>query len=194
MDVMQKWLVITTGCSMPASVDSCAIAGFIDLLRTQGCFGLSARYAICLGLPTSIIADDFIDFPKYEHFEKIGLIFEQVLTEMLKAKDTTLENINENTTTRISFALRVATRLESRKQELLKSFFDNKFITDSEDGSNIATFSIATINAFFDNDLFFTTKTFLKNAKGSFGLTVTSSLDAHRQICLAARGQTVSVY
>jgi len=39
-----------------------------------------------------------------------------------------------------------------------------------------------------------TTKTFLKNAKGSFGLCITSSMDAHRRICLAARGQTVSWY
>lgn len=191
LDVIQKWLVIVTGCSMPASVDSCAIAGFVDLLRTQGCFGLCARYAICLGLPTSKITTDIIDFPPYEHFEKIGEVFEQVLTEMLKA--SSMDNIGENVTARLSYALRVASKLESRKRELMTSLFKNNFITDSEEGSNIATFSIATINAFFDNDLFFATKTFLKNAKGSFGLCVTSSLDAHRQICLAARGQTMSI-
>jgi hypothetical protein len=41
--------------------------------------------------------------------------------------------------------------------------------------------------------LFFSTKLFLKNAKGSFGLCVTSTLDSHRQMCLAARGQTVRI-
>jgi hypothetical protein len=33
----------------------------------------------------------------------------------------------------------------------------------------------------------------MANAKGSFGLCLTCSIDAHRQVCLAARGQTISV-
>ena len=53
--------------------------------------------------------------------------------------------------------------------------------------------SNSTIDAFLDNDLFQTTKYFLENAKGSFGLMFTSSLDASNQICIAARGQTMSV-
>ncbi len=52
-------------------------------------------------------------------------------------------------------------------------------------------FCQVTVDAFFDNDLFMTTKLFMKHAKGSFGLTVTSTLDAYRQMCMAARGQTV---
>ena len=48
-------------------------------------------------------------------------------------------------------------------------------------------------DAFFDNDSFFVSRTFLSNAKGSFGLMVTNSLDAARQLCVAARGQTISV-
>ena len=38
-----------------------------------------------------------------------------------------------------------------------------------------------------------TTKLVLGNSKGSFGLCITSSMDAHRQLCVAARGQTMSV-
>ena len=34
---------------------------------------------------------------------------------------------------------------------------------------------------------------FLANAKGSFGLFVSCSLDANRQVVLAARGQTISI-
>lgn len=187
LDLVQIWLVATTGCLMPASVDSAAIAGVVDLLRTQGCFGLSARYAICFGLPTSKITDNVQDFPSYDHFEKIGEVFEQVLTEMLKG--TKFENICENPTSRNSFAQRVVSKLESSFKHLVKPI--EKYLTDQEDGASLQAFSLATIDAFFDNDLFFTTKTFLKNAKGSFGLCVTSSLDAHRQVCLAARGQTV---
>jgi hypothetical protein len=65
-----------------------------------------------------------------------------------------------------------------------------KYFTDEESGSSLLTFCLETIHAFFDNDLFMTTKMFLKNAKGSFGLCVTSSLDANGD-CMAARGQTV---
>ena len=51
----------------------------------------------------------------------------------------------------------------------------------------------STVDAFFDNDLFQSTKMFMKNAVGSFGLMVSCSEDAHRQICIAARGQPMSV-
>ena len=191
LSVLQPWLVAVTGCQMPSSVDSCAVAGMIDLLRTQGCFGLSARFAICLGLESSCIQDDLTDFPPYKHFEQIGELFEQVLGEMLKT--TSMDNIGDSEEIRHSFALRVFTKLEARHETLVKPL--SRYITDSEDGgSSLLAFCLVTINAFFDNDLFMTTKTFLKNAKGSFGLCVTSSLDAHRQICLAARGQTVSCF
>ena len=49
------------------------------------------------------------------------------------------------------------------------------------------------VSSFFDNDLLQTVRQFLAGAKGSFGLCINSSLDAHRQICVAARGQTISV-
>jgi hypothetical protein len=189
IEAVQKWLVAATGCPMPAAVDSCAIAGVVDLIRSQGCFGLSARYAICFGLSTSKIEDDIEgSFPPYSHFENVGLIFEHVLMEMLKA--STLESIYDNQTTRQSFAQRVVSKLQARKVDLIDPL--RKYISPSEEsGASLMAFCLATIHAFFDNDLFFTTKAFLKNAKGSFGLCITSSLDAHRQVCLASRGQTV---
>jgi len=49
---------------MPSAVDSAAIAGMVDVLHTQGCFALSIRYAICLGLSTSRIGDD-VDLPAH---------------------------------------------------------------------------------------------------------------------------------
>ena len=52
----------------------------------------------------------------------------------------------------------------------------------------------SSVDAFFDNDLLFATQLFMRNAKGSFGLCITSSLDASRQMVIAARGQTMSVW
>jgi hypothetical protein len=186
LEVIQQFLSIVTG-PMPASVDSCAVAGIVDLLRTQGCFGLSARYAICFGLPTSKMQTNQA-FPSYAHFEQIGLLFEDVLGEMLKT--TQLNTICEQSGTRHSFALRVLSKLEMKSDTLVRPL--SQYITDDEGGASLLSFCLQTIHAFFDNDLFFTTKTFLRNAKGSFGLCVTSSIDANRQIVLAARGQTVS--
>lgn len=68
-----------------------------------------------------------------------------------------------------------------------------KYITDEEGGSGLADFVRVVIDAFFDNDLLWTVKTFLAHAKGSFGLCVTSSQSAHRQLCIASRGQTNSI-
>jgi len=62
-----------------------------------------------------------------------------------------------------------------------------------DDGGGYYLFILAVIDAFLDNDLFYTVKYFMAKASGSFGLCVTSSLDAHRQICLATRGQTISI-
>ena len=201
LETIQKWLVIVTGSPMPAVVDSCSVAGVVDLLRTQGCFGLSARYAICLGLRTSKPQDNLSpdDFPPYAHFETIGNVFEQVLGEMLKNKTTSsisLVSIGDSPDIRHSFALRVMTKLQAplNNASLIKPLVH--FLSNDEEGSDASLlhFCLSAIDAFFDNDLFWTTKTFLKHAKGSFGLCITSSLDAHRQICLAARGQTVRVF
>jgi hypothetical protein len=198
LERIQKWLAMVLHHPMPASVDSCAVAGMVDLLRARGSFGLCARYAVCLGLSTSQIQDNMkCAFPPYSHFETIGKVFEDVLAEMLKGGGASLSNIDESPSVRESFAWRVVSKLKQRKQELLYPLAS--YILDSEEeqenggGASLHAFCLATIRAFFDNDLFAVTKTFLANATGSFGLCITSSLDAHRQICLAARGQTMSI-
>jgi len=188
LEIIQNFLANVLG-PMPAEVDSCALAGVIDLLRTQGCFGLSARYVVCFGLSTSRMQLSEI-FPAYTVFEKIGLVFEEVLREMLKSAD--FDQICERSEIRQSFAVRVFSKFENQCNTLMKPL-EKYLIDDSESGTSLHSFCLQTINAFFDNDLFFATKTFLKNAKGSFGLCVTSSLDANRQIALAARGQTISI-
>ena len=63
---------------------------------------------------------------------------------------------------------------------------------DIEQG-DLGRFVRATVDAFFDNDLLHSMRTFLENAKGSFGLCLTTSMDAHRQVAFAAKGQTTSV-
>jgi len=54
-------------------------------------------------------------------------------------------------------------------------------------------FVSATIGAFFLNDLLSTGREVLARASGSFGLVLSHSLDAERELVVAARGQTMSV-
>jgi hypothetical protein len=76
----------------------------------------------------------------------------------------------------------------------LKQYFGGKTVlglTDADDA--VARFVDSAVGAFFEQDLFSAVRMLLGNAKGSFGLFVSCSLDAHRQVVLAARGQTISV-
>jgi hypothetical protein len=186
---VQKWLELATGHKAPSTVDSAAIAGVIDLLRAQGCFGLAARYAVCFGLKTSEIADD-VPFPSYAVFEQIGSYFSNALDETLAQGKVSVRDMACRSATRDLLVDRVVAALEANPHAL--SGLGKRFI-DEEMGASACEFVRVTWNAFFDNDSLFVMKTFLSRAKGSFGLMITNSLDAARQVCVAARGQTMSI-
>ena len=228
LGTIQKWLPLATGAPMPTSVDSAAIAGLVDLIRTQGCFGLSCRFAICFALSTSKMETESVEpWPSYGQYEVLGKIFEEALASMLKPQDRsknskrlTIHEIgtsrlyrqdlcdlvltksllaefatNSENTSEMTSSFRTARMHESDAQDnqIRTAFISIARFLDAEKGAGLQAFVHATVEAFFDNDLLFTTSYFLKHAKGSFGLCITSSLDAHRQVCLAARGQPMSV-
>jgi hypothetical protein len=177
----------------------------IDLLRSQGSFALSARYALCLTLTNSKVeSDPTVAYPTIEDYEEIAKTFEKVLNELLDSKQSnvSLEGISSDEEMRTRFALKVSESLRgnldalsSHKQRgfALAMSKLSKFISSDDEDADLANFVRATIFAFFDNDLLHSTRLFLQNAKGSFGLMIASSLDAHRQTCFAARGQTMSI-
>ena len=82
---------------------------------------------------------------------------------------------------------------EATKDLLLTNFSRNKVLGLDMEGGQLVRFVQRAVNAFFDQDLLAAVRFFLANAKGSFGLCITCSLDAHRQLVVAARGQTISV-
>mmetsp|Transcript_19463 Transcript_19463/g.42309 ORF Transcript_19463/g.42309 Transcript_19463/m.42309 type:complete len:1662 (-) Transcript_19463:341-5326(-) len=207
-EAIQQWLTKALRVSMPATVDSAAIAGMMDLLRVQGCFALSARYAVCFkmgGCSKDVNPmDPSIEYPTVWHYEEIGKVFEKALDEMVHKEEVkSLEEFNssdklrDELVSKISGALIELVEIGSSKNlgHGMMSAFNalvNFVSLDFEEG-DLGQFVRATVNAFFDNDLMQTTKIFLKNAKGSFGLCVTTSMDAHRQVVFAAKGQTLSV-
>jgi hypothetical protein len=121
-------------------------------------------------------------------------------------KCKSLEEIGNSITVRTMLAQKTCTYIIKENLSLMRpiaSYIDltNVPLGEAEadleicdySGSRLFAFCMMTVNAFFDNDLFQTTKLFLKHGKGSFGLSISSTLDADHQICFAARGQTLSV-
>ena len=198
LETVQKWLELATGHPMPATVDSAAIAGLVDILRTAGCWGLSIRYALVVACQKSTMQTD-TTLPAYQTYEILGMQFEESLKEYCTKHNCCLKDLKNCLKTRREFADHVnATIPESARFQ--RSPLAKMFITKSEDNLDIGPekisvreFVMKTVEAFFENDLFGTTKLFLKQAVGSFGLMVTSSMEAQRQICIAARGQPMSI-
>ena len=202
---------------MPSTGDSCAIAGMVDLMRTKGSFGLSVRYALALGMPgRTMKANSTLGLPNsFAVYQNIGAVFEDALQRHLQkytASNMTPVQVLAATSNdphlRDDLAKTVGPLLRNKYKELIQPLVpfhlsaprpDHDDDFDEESGNkdakdkSLACFAKTTIDAFFDNDLFQTTKVFLSNAHGSFGLCITSTLDAANQMCLAARGQTMSV-
>jgi hypothetical protein len=210
VEIIQLWLENVLHVPIPTTVDSAAVAGVIDLLRSQGSFALSIRYALCLTVTGSKVESDPLQlrsYPTMEEYEEIANIFETQLKNQVSHHSCTLEDISFDMDKRKQFASMTTHSLRGAVEDALAAGFVgessqlhylamsklSKVISSDVDDIELSKFVNATIDAFFDNDLLHSTRLFLQNAKGSFGLMVASSLDAHRQICLAARGQTMSV-
>ena len=185
---VQTWLEKVLEYPMPATVDSACIAGLVDLHRAAGCWGLAVRYAYQCGLSTAKGPDDANPQPTYKQYERCGMQFERALDGILEEDD--------------SLTVRKVGSEKKWRRELTKLALDNlqragpdsyMNMPNDVEANALKELVAAAIAAFFDNDLMNTTKLVLGNSKGSFGLCITSSMDAHRQLCVAARGQTMSV-
>ena len=203
VQVIQHWLQHVLDRPMPATVDSAAIAGVIDLLRCRYSFALSVRCALCLGCEgVKVEAEPVCAFLTMEEYEVLARYFEEALDRLMDddngkktLEECSTQEMRSKLTESVMHLLREQlnklSRSVSHKSDHLSSDLVNKvsnFLTwDVEEGSSLHKFVRGTIDAFFDNDLLHSTRLFLENAKGSFGLCVVSSLDAERQVCFAAR-------
>lgn len=202
---IQKFLVKTLHVPLPSTVDSAAVAGMMDLLRVQGSFALSARYAISFKMENAkgvdILETDTILLFKPEHYETIGKLFEKQLDKLVEDSDTkTLEAISSSPALRSRLVFNVTESLRSLSEGNSNDFHLSRalsilaeFVSFDVEDTDLSLFVNSTIDAFFDNDLLHSMRIFVENAKGSFGICVTSSMDAHRQVVFAAKGQTMSI-
>jgi hypothetical protein len=188
---IQQFLIKTLHVAMPCSVDSAAIAGMIDLLRVQGSFALSARYAICFemcsGSKNLDPMDPNIEYPQISHYVEIGEVFEESLLSLIRKGDiTSLEGVSASINVRKQLECKVISelsRLHSIKgSNSAMNFLAKSFVSFDIEEGDLSKFVKSTVNAFFDNDLLHSTRIFFENAKGSFGLCVTTSMDSYRQV------------
>ena len=178
---VQQFLIKALGVEMPASVDSAAVAGMIDLLRCQGSWALSLRYAICFATDSIDPADKNAEYPTTQEYVEVGTVFEKALKDfVMNHQIKCAEDISSSSEKRSQLVDCVmgpySAHFASSKTGCL-----NNFVSSDEEAGSPARFISSVVDAFFDNDLLHTTRTFLENAKGSFGLSVSSTLDAHRQ-------------
>lgn len=195
LEDIQAWLKYATGEPMKTSVDSAAIAGLMDLIRSAGSFALSVRYALLLDSPHSQIeAEPTLPVPTWKDFEEVGDFLDVTLAQYCQEKQVTVAEI------RASLALQEDLAKEMTKEN--KGFFGLSAIGDhfvksrsieEAVGTTMEQLMQKTVKAFFHNDLFESTRIFMKRATGSFGLMVTCSLDAEQEVCIAARGQPMSI-
>ena len=165
-----------------------------DHIFIQGCFPLSVRYTLCLGLPACDMDIKRAKMlPSLQQYKTIGNTFENALQEILTKKVCTFRQLSLSSAARETLAKVVLSNFKSipvTDPTILTLF---RCLDVDEEGSELPYFIKRTIDTFFDNDLLMSIKMFLASAKGSFGLCVMSSLDAHRQVAFGARGQTLSL-
>lgn len=184
LGAIQDWLERATGQKRPSGVDSAAIAGVMDLMRTQGSVLLSARFGFLFGVKRSTL--DY-KMPPKRMFQLLGTLMDEVLQEYLQ----------DNADSATGGAGASLSSLEARQADLAQSYFTriktkgvpNLSLSDDD----LLAMAQTAISAFLENDLLMATRLFMIYAKGSFGLCVMCSVDAHRQMVMAARGQTMSV-
>ncbi|KAH8068469.1 hypothetical protein JL721_6607 [Aureococcus anophagefferens] len=204
LGAIQAWLERATGDPMPAAVDSAAVAGLIDLHRCQGCWYLAVRYAFLFGPDR-----DGLDYevPAAAAFAAVARGFESAFAEALR--DDPDPRARTSPRARAALAADAANRLDAAGVDFFEQdsggpskkvqgaiALARAALAELERGKRAATVAgvaRVAVDAFFDNDLLYSVRLFMQRAKGSFGLAVTSALDARRQLVIAARGQTMSV-
>ena len=173
-DEIMAWQERALHHPAPNKVDSAGVAGMMDIMRCQGVWFHSIRFGFLFGPRRSSLE---YNMPTKQQFEDAAKIAQEVfdgVAQTLKGQD--YDNIRE-----------------SMKDALLSRISRQKILGLDMEGGDLVRFVNKTVDGFFDNDLLASVRSFLGNAKGSFGLCITCSLDAKRQLVVAARGQTISV-
>ena len=189
--VLGLWLERVLHTPNATKGDSPKIAGMMDLLVTQGMWYSSVRLAYQQAIATSIedafngeepTADALNTAPSDDDLNTWAQICDRVFTSELST--FRWSNSEQITPQSLKYS-------RSLFQNLLQALKNH---SSTEKWSKLQTVSFVefTLSAFFDNDLYKAVQIFIAQAKGSFGLVATSTLE-ESQLILCAKGQPISV-
>ena len=162
----------------PATVDSQGVAGLLELLRTRGNWFLSVRYGYVHGALQK--AGNLTRGDVLPHLwspvtlATITAEFERYWLEVLSS-----------TSPRAAILERMLAALPELDLNLPPT-------TDGDLSAGMRLVEYA-VDSFFDMDLYAAARELLRGAEGSFGLCLSTSIDATNEIVIAARGQTMSI-
>lgn len=175
---IQSWLEKVTGISRPCSVDSVAIAGLMDVLHTRGVWFLSLRFAFLFSTPYNGLD---LDPPTKACLAKLAAMADAHFGAFIASTKCD------------EFTRKVRQQLCQQMEERLGPALMSQYVLFDEERAALTKFMETAITAFLEHDLFCSSNLFFRNARGSFGLCTSSTVSAHRQVVIAARGQSMSV-
>lgn len=186
-DKLGLWLERVLHTSNYTEGDSPKIAGLMDLLITKGMWYSSVRLAYQLAIAKSVEAafdgqepspNPEDTSPAEKDLRSVAEIFEKIFIlyqKLLGSPDSPSCN---------QYAYRLETDIlqAGAKHSVMSQWSWQKRVD----------FVRTAIHAFFHNDLYLATKTFMSKAEGSFGLVTISTLE-EEDLVLSAQGQPISV-
>ena len=208
---VQAILVALHHVGLPGEVDSMCVAGLLDLLRTQGLWLSSVRFGLIYGAlrgKGSIVplATKRGGLWTKAALAKVAAAFEKEwagLVELTRQRGTSESSTRTAPAAKEGGAppqIKIASLREAFLEvaiptitNLLLSEASCALPVDPTDEATINAFVESSVDAFISQDLYTATRQLLGKAKGSFGLGMSHSLDASKELVLAARGQTISI-
>ena len=201
----------------PAGVDSMCVAGLLELHRTAGVWVASVRYGYAYGALASAgnLAEHLDQMWSRVDLDRLAKVFEtewqsvvdnpQADMEAGTKRASNLRAIMESQTiSRIMADLSLCRLIDSKAATRVQ--FSTapsgpeptrvKFSTapSGPEPSDVVTrFVSVALDAFFKQDLLTAARQLLAGSIGSFGLVLSTSVDAKRELVVAARGQTMSI-
>ena len=173
---------------LPATVDSMGVAGLLDLLRTKGMWSASVRYGYLFGALTSVGGELPTMAQRGELWDGATLA---KATEIFEAAFKLVVTANGASTSSEKLRTEMTTELSSAEME--RTLKQLTFPPGLEATACRVALVTSVIDAFFDQGLLQAARQLLGSAMGSFGLVLSHSLDADKELVVAARGQTMSI-
>lgn len=208
---------------MPASVDSACVAGLLDLLRTCGIWRASVRYGYAFGAlaESGNLCDHGNPASRLwtrAELDRVVTIFSDAWSRLVadagcqstcvpshatdKSRSSKsdpsakyakngddLESNGKPTSKRSADELRAA----MEEAMLQKARGSPPSLLGCKSTADAERLVESAVRGFFDQDLLAASRQLIGNATGSFGLVLSTSVDAKRELVLAARGQTMSI-